>query len=63
MIHVHAWSHMLNIVRFLVSDMSKKHGRPITQMEKYHPLGVLLPFTYVLYQDICVFLPTASSPV
>ena len=30
MIYVCTWSHTLNKVRFLVSDFSKEHGRPIT---------------------------------
>ena len=30
MIYVRTWNHMLNNVRFLVSDISKEHGRLIT---------------------------------
>ena len=29
MIYVHTWSHMLNNDQFLLSDISKEHGRPI----------------------------------
>ena len=57
MIYVCTWSHMLNNVRFLVSNMSKEHGCPITyiKINSTHWGGGLSPFTYVLYQFIRLF--------
>ena len=39
MIYVPMWSHMLNNVRFLVSDLSNGQGRLITSIKKFHPNG------------------------
>ena len=39
MIYVCTWNHMLDNVRFLISDMSKEHGSLITQIKKLYPYG------------------------
>ena len=39
MIYVRTGSHTLNTIRFLVSDMSKEHGLPITKIKKITPIG------------------------
>ena len=44
MIYIRAWSHTLKKNLFLVSDMSKEHGRPITSIKNYHPLGEVIAF-------------------
>ena len=37
MIYVCTWNNTLNNVRFLLSNMSKEHGRLITYINKLHP--------------------------
>ena len=49
MIYVRTFSHTLNNVRFVVSDLSKEHGCLITKIKKLHPYGEshrLLPTFY-----------------
>ena len=49
MIYVFTWSRTLNNFRFLLSNMSNLHGRPITWIKKFHRFGggyCLLPTFY-----------------
>ena len=63
MIYVCTWNHTLNNVRFLVSDLSKKHGRLITYINKLHPYGKVIDFCLRFILGYMSVSPTTSSPV
>ena len=64
MIYVCTWIHTLNNVKFLVISMYKEHGRPTTQINKYHPLGGnLLPRTYVCFTRAIFYSQAAGRTI
>ena len=70
MIYVCTWIHTLKNVQFLVRDMSKEHGRLITQIKELHPFGgiyclspTFYTMIYVCFTNVIVSSLAAGRPI